>query len=138
MGVFGDESATDSGEESTSSGGGGLATLPDALRLGRTEVAAESTVEALVTSDGAPFALSPRAGGCVGRMNVRWLDARLDAIEIFDFPALDVDLETYEESLELGLSSPCRSSSLTDAGVPDLFFCPDKSVSGGEGGLSLL
>lgn len=140
FGVRGDESVAVEGEEpaiggGTLGGGGG--------RLGRTEVAEELTVEASVTSDATVAALArcSRGGGCDGRINVRWLDARdiLDLDSSFDVDLEIWDAEGWEEPLEPGRSS-C-SSSLTDTGVSARgvsarFFCAERSVSGGDGGLS--
>lgn len=88
----GEESVAVEGEEpaiggGTLGGGGG--------RLGRTEVAEESTVDASVTSDATVAALArcSRGGGCCGRIKVRWLDA----LEILDLDSsFDVDLETCD------------------------------------------
>jgi hypothetical protein len=61
--------------------------------------------------------------------------AWLDDLETLDLDScLEVDLET-NEPLDEGLVSG-SSASFTDAGVPGLFFCADRSVSGGDGGLS--
>jgi hypothetical protein len=61
--------------------------------------------------------------------------AWLDDLETLDLDScLGVDLET-NEPLDEGLVSG-SSASFTDAGVPGLFFCADRSVSGGDGGLS--
>lgn len=135
VGVLGETSIADSGEESAASLGHGLAA--EKLRLGRA-VAAEpgSMVEAVasVTSDFATLEPSPRGALTegAGRMTkVAWLDA----FEILDLDScLDVDLETHEP-LDEGLVSG-RSASLTDTGVSGLFFWADRSVSGGDGGLS--
>ena len=121
VGVLGETSIADSGEESAASLGHGLAA--EKLRLGRA-VAAEpgSIVEAVasVTSDFATLEPSPRGALTegAGRMTkVAWLDA----FEILDLDScLDVDLETHEP-LDEGLVSG-RSASLTDTGVSGLFF----------------
>lgn len=131
-GVLGETSTTDSGEESAVSVGAGL--VMDTLRLGRV-VAVEpgSMVDASVTSDLGALESPPREdlseGACL-MTKVAWLDA----LETLDLDScLDVDLETHEP-LEEGLVS--GSSSFADTGVSGLFFCADRSVSGGDGGLS--
>jgi hypothetical protein len=124
VGVLGETSIADSGEESAASVGHGLAT--EMLRLG-SAVAAEpgSTVEAVlsVISEFAILEPSPR-GSLIegaGRMtNVAWLEV----LEILDLDScLDVDLETHdplEEGLVSGVST--AGASLTDPGVSGLFL----------------
>lgn len=129
VGVFGDESAADSGDESVSrGGGGGLYVLVDGVRLGSVE-ATEDSPSPLPE----PAALwMPKLGGMtVGDLTkVAWLDV-LETLDLSSF--LDVEPDT-QELRDLGRSS--LASSLTDKGVPDrrLLFCEAKSVSGGVGG----
>lgn len=107
----------------------------DALRRGRA-VAADpgSMVEGLVISDLATLDPSPRGARTEGAglmTKVAWLDV----FEILDLDScLDVDLDTHEPLDEGLVSGP--SASFTDTGVSGLFFCAERSVSGGEGGLS--
>ena len=112
---MGDESTTDSGESSTTISTPGGAFLVEGVRRGRTSVAAESTVEAFVTSE--PSIFDPPSGcldeGAARKTKVAWLDA----LEIFD---LDSCLEVDLESMELCGDSP--TSSFRDIDVPDVFL----------------
>jgi len=124
VGVFGDESGADSGELSTSIGGG----LPDVLRLA---VAVEGGTEVAVVVDSAAIVEALT-------VDASTVESSLGTLETFDALldlASDFDLDIREEFLELGRPSSKRSPSFTDAGVPDLLFA-DRSVSGGLGGLS--
>lgn len=95
-----------------------------------------STVDASVTSDLAVLDSAPRGTltDDAGRMTkVAWLDA-LESLDLDS--CLEVDLETHDVR-DGGLWSE-PSPSFTDAGDSGLFFCADRSVSGGDGGLSSL
>ncbi len=120
VGVLGETSIADSGEESAGSLGQGCAT--EALRRGRA-VAAEpgSMVEGFVISDLASREPSPRlavlAEGAGRITKVAWLEA----LEILDLDScFDVERETHEPRDE-GLVSG-TSASLTEVGLSGLFF----------------
>lgn len=131
---------TDSGEKSAGSMGDGRTIEP--FRRGRAvEVEPGSTVDASVISDdgtreSCTRESSPRGTRTdgAGRMTkVAWLDT----LEMRDlFSCLDVDRDTHEPRDDGRVSGVSTSFSFVDTGVSGRFLCPDKSVSGGDGGRS--
>jgi hypothetical protein len=135
VGVLGDESWADSGEESVSNGGGCF-TGTSWFFLGATDVTLESTPEPIPESRirTSSEEYSPFLGDLMAvlvRDPFDFDDTFDDLSSLFSF--FDVDL-LKEEFLELGLPCSSRSSWSFDIreGVP--FLCWETSVSGGLGG----
>jgi len=138
VGVFGEESCSDSGDRSTSIGSG-LMVPPEAFRCVGAVVSEATSVAPSLIAESPSWADSANGDLKVGDlMYVAWLDV-LDLIEILDLSsARDVDRET-NDVLDLGRSS-LRCSLLLDlaeAGVPErCSLGPERFVSGGLGGRS--
>jgi hypothetical protein len=140
VGVLGDESWADSGDEYVSKGGGLLAESSGCACFGATDVRLESPDEA--------FASRPSPIGCdsppsvVGFGNFSLGDFRavlaFEALDFVDTLDLTSFVRPNQEFLDTGLGSISLSSCSFDFRLGVAFLSCENSVSGGLGGLASL
>ena len=131
VGVLGDESLADSGDEYVSKFGGGCF-------LGATDVRFESPDPTSALSSTLKLLLDSFSGTFRGVFNAVLALEAFDLVDSVDFSSLSLFILLDCEVRELGLRSSSSSSCIFDMRLGVAFLCCERSVSGGLGGLPSL
>lgn len=134
MGVLGDESCAESGDESDPSSGGRILEGLGCSLLAATDVTFESAPDPMPESRSTLF----EASFSLFVLLIVLAFEPLDFVDIFDLSSLSLEVFPDHEFLELERDSISSSSCSFDMRLGVAFLCCENSVSGGLGGLPSL